>query len=49
MDSKPATLMDVKNFFGIERGVQFRAEWSQLDQSERDAIRLGIGNGTFTY
>lgn len=49
MADKPATLMEVKNFFGIDSGAQFRKEWGELELSERTAIRDGIGNGTLTY
>ena len=47
-DPKPASLLDTKKFFEMTM-ADFNRDWKLLDQKSRDEIRLGIGNGTFTY
>ena len=49
MAEKLATLMEVKNFFGFDSGADFRSQWLKIDEAGRDAIRVGIANGSLTY
>jgi hypothetical protein len=52
-DATLASLKDVREFFGMTVS-QFRTEWTKddkglLTESDKAAIRQGIGEGTFTY
>lgn len=46
---KPATsLVEVRKFFGIGM-AEFKGEWMKLSPADREQLRQGIGDGTFTY
>lgn len=47
LDSVPAKLTDdEKKAYGI---AAFRKDWEALSESDKNDIKVGIGNGTFTY
>ena len=48
MEAQPATLKDVRDFFGMDL-KEFRTEWTQLDSESKTLIRQGLGDGTLTY
>lgn len=43
-----ATLKQVIDYFGISM-TQFAKEWKQLSEEERQQIKAGIGDKSFTY
>ena len=43
-----ASMVDVMKFFDIKAG-QFRLEWAELSQQDKDELKSGIDNGTLTY
>lgn len=43
------TLKDIKEFFGFTSLSEFSAEWKPLSEKDREDIKSGIDNGTFTY
>jgi len=43
-----ATIKQVTDFFGMKL-AEFRDEWQQLSDDERQQIRQGIGDGSLTY
>lgn len=45
---KTATLIDVRNFFGMKT-AEFRDEWTKLSPESRKQISAGIGDGSFSY
>lgn len=47
--TKSATVKEIKEFFGFTSVAQMNAEWKQLTDKDKEQIREGIGNGTFTY
>jgi hypothetical protein len=47
--ANPTTLNDLRQFFGIESAAKFRAEWMALTTEDRDQIKAGIADGTYTY
>jgi hypothetical protein len=44
-----ATIKDVKDFFGYSNTTVFAADWKRLSDKDKDDLRNGIGDGTFTY
>lgn len=46
-----ATLKDVMEYFGKgANGIKgFQAEWSALTDADKADLKVGIGNGSFTY
>lgn len=49
-----ATMVDVYNYFSDNRKndyklATFRTEWSELTDQDKSDLRMGIGNGSFTY
>jgi len=44
-----ATLLEVKNYFGYSSLKEFKNDWELLDDESRQQLRVGIGNGTYTY
>lgn len=49
-EAPKATIKEVRDFFGMSL-AEMKAEWTQggLSKAEKDAIQIGIANGTFTY
>lgn len=49
--TKLASLKDVANYFRKEGETltQFADDWKNLPDADREEIRKGIGDGTFTY
>lgn len=47
-DTQPASLKQVRDFFGIE-GKDMVAEWRTLSEKDKEQLRAGIGDGTLTY
>lgn len=43
-----ASMVEVMRYFGM-KPAEFRAQWGELSENDRNAIREGIGNGSFTY
>lgn len=43
-----ASLKAVAEFFGGPLS-QFSQEWRELDETSREQIKNGIGDGTYTY
>lgn len=56
MAVKPGTMVDVMKYFGMSTG-QFRTEWAELSDTDKDALKNGVGKldangnptGTLTY
>jgi hypothetical protein len=54
--STGGTMTDVMRYFGM-KATEFRTEWKALDETERDALKAGVGkstgegvaNGSLTY
>lgn len=44
-----ATLIEVKNYFGIESAAEFSREWKQLTDTDKAQLKKGIGDGSLTY
>lgn len=44
-----ATLAQVSAFFGYGNLALFRKEWTELDAGSKAQIKIGIGNGSYTY
>lgn len=42
------SLVEVRKFFDISM-AEFKADWIKLAPADRDQLRQGIGDGTFTY
>lgn len=47
--SRPATVKEVKDFFGEKSISKFTTEWKALTEQDRADLKNGIGNGTLTY
>lgn len=45
----PATLGQVKDFFGYPTLAAFSVDWKQLPEADRAQLREGIGDGSLTY
>ena len=43
-----AGIKEVMAYFGIPI-TQFGKEWKQLSEQDKNQLRRGIGDGTFTY
>ena len=50
-DTQPATLKDVRDYFKQEGEnlTDFGKEWKELSDKDKDDLKKGIGDGTFTY
>jgi len=48
-DLTQATLIEVKNYFGYDSPTAFAKDWKQLSDQDKTQLKVGIGNGTFTY
>lgn len=44
-----ATLNEIRAYFGITSAAEFAREWRQLSTQDKEDLKAGIGNGTFTY
>jgi hypothetical protein len=42
-------LKPIKEFFGYEKLTDFGKDWRELSAEDKQQIRSGIENGTFTY
>lgn len=40
---------ELKEFFGYTKLADFSRDWKELSEAERDQIRTGIADGSFTY
>jgi hypothetical protein len=49
MPDDPATLGQVKDFFGYPSLSAFSVDWKKMPEKDRQEIRRGIGDGTLTY
>lgn len=48
----PATIKAVADFFGRKPNQtlkEWSEEWKQLSETDKEQIKLGIGNGTLSY
>lgn len=45
----PASIVQVKDFFGYDNIGEFRKQWNELTEQDKAQIREGIGNGSLTY
>lgn len=45
---KLASLADVRDYFGLN-GKEMVSQWRKLPETDRVALRTGVGNGTYTY
>jgi hypothetical protein len=43
------TLKDLREFFGYAKLTDFAKDWKQLSDVDKEQIRKGITDGTFTY
>lgn len=43
------SLKDIKDLFGYSTLSAFSKDWKQLSDKDKEQIKEGIGNGTFTY
>lgn len=43
-----ASVKDVMDYFGMSTG-EFKGQWLKLTQSDKDALKQGIGDGSLTY
>ena len=43
-----ASAAEVMRYFGMRVG-EFRAAWAELTEKDKRELRIGIGNGTYTY
>ena len=41
-------LVRIREYFGMNM-TEFSREWRQLDDTSKEQIRKGIGDGTLTY
>lgn len=48
-DAKPAGIAQLKNALGYEKLGEFRSDWKDLPDTDKDDIRKGVTDGTFTY
>lgn len=44
-----ATLKEIVAYFGYKSLSEFKADWSKMTETDREQIKVGIGNGTETY
>jgi hypothetical protein len=44
-----ATLNEIRTFFGYENASTFAKDWRQMSEVDKEHIRKGLSDGTFTY
>lgn len=44
-NSTGGTMTDVMRYFGM-KATEFRTEWKALSETERDALKAGVGKST---
>ena len=42
-------LNEIRQWFGYENAAEFRADWMKLTKEEREQIKQGLTDGTYTY
>ena len=48
-ETEMTNLTAIKEFFGFATLGDFRNEWTQLSDKDKNELREGIENGTLTY
>lgn len=48
-DQQHWTLKDIKDYFGYDNLTKFSKDWQRLSDKDKDDIRRGLENGTYTY
>jgi hypothetical protein len=48
-ETKPATMTEVKNYFGYTSTASFAADWRKLTDEDKEQLKNGIGDGSLTY
>lgn len=43
-----ANMVDVRKFFGMTP-AQFRNQWAELTEADKNALKQGVADGSLTY